>query len=253
MKLCFYLFFLASTISISQASVILYQNTFDDASSLNNFTINGTVQVAGGELISPQVNGGGVALDLSTIADYSTTLSSNTQTISFGFNVAVEDTSPFNGGFGAFLSSEPLDPIGLGRVGYGISGGTMVGDRTTFSFFNSTMALQNVLIDEPNGIPDLPSHGTVRLDYDPITDTWSLYLRSAPDFFDPLSLTSADLVGTAINSNFTDTPLPYFLLEREVTDTIHFDNLVISIVPEPSSTLLLSVAFLTLTAYRRRR
>lgn len=216
--------------SLAKAQTTLYLNTFDDASALNDFTLDGTVEVSGGQMVSPLVNGGGVILDLTTVTDYITTLDNYSGKVIFGFNVSVEDTGMLNGGFEFLLSSTTDDPISLGSVGYGVRGGTMVNDRTTFSYFNSTQGLQNVLIDEPNGVPDQPSMGTVKLVYDTITGLWEMFIRVDTVFHDPLSLDDTYKRGEAINRNYTDQELPYLIFGRAGTDTIYFDNVSISVI-----------------------
>jgi len=242
---------LLSAVSLSHGT-ILYQNTFDDASSLDDFTVTNITQVISGELIFPASPSGSIALDLSTIPGFATTLSDNIGPISFGFNTSIKNSDQFNGGFGFHLSSGVEVPIHLGFYGYCVHGGAMVGDATAFSYSNATQGIHHSLIFEQNGIPDLPSRGTVRLDYDPSTNRWEMFLRSDTIYHDPLSLNTADSVGTIINSEFTGTPLPYLILSRQITDTTYFDNLVISGVPEPSSFTLPCFALMAFLAVRRR-
>lgn len=235
-------------------AAVLYHNSFDSLSSLNEFSTTGSAHIENGALVFPHFGGGSTVLDLNVINGYSPTLSANPQTVSIGFNVEIDNwASQGNPGFEFYLSSSTDSPLNLGTVGYSIRAGSLVDNRTIFGYSNSTQNLTYILVDIPNGLPDSPSLGSMRLDYDPSDSSWKFYLKIGNEFFDPESLSDRDLMGTAIDEHFTEVPLSYLGLRRNLAGTIRMDNLTIRSVPESTSAVLFLFSSTFLFVRRRNK
>jgi len=235
----------------AQASPI-YQNNFDTGNaSLSGFTTFGTasIQAPGGQLAIGVTgfNHGGVTLDMASMAGYSTTLSANTGMLTWAFNVA-NMNGAYNNQFNVILASDSSDPFNLflPAQGYSFGGGGLVGNAMTLSRFDLGLNTYQTLIAIPDasGLGPLPQWGSVRITYEPSSDTWNLYMDIGLSPLDPTGI--SDLVGTAVDSTYTDSALPYFSLGGETSGTDYFDNLSISVAPEPSSFCLTIVGLLTL-------
>src|SRR5688572_6849319 len=116
---------------------ILYSNDFDDASSLDGFTIgqigSGRVALDGGKLrIDPgpgYLNRGFAALNVSGIPDYNAVLASNPGILIWAFNVSNSDGAfDRNNVFRFGISSSP-DAHDSAGLGYHLGAGGYVGDR----------------------------------------------------------------------------------------------------------------------------
>lgn len=226
----------ASANVFGQQIQTIYFNSFDGPSSLEGLErtkISGSdsvLEVINGQMVSPQNLGGKAILDLGTLGGYDTILERNDGILVFGFNVSIENTSTANGGFDFSLSSSKESVYATTARGYSLGGGTMVGDRTALFHSPVGSGSQNVVVDEPNGVPDLPMKGSVKLTYNAFTNLWRLYIRVDSVYHDPITLGEEFLRDEAINNASTSVPLPFLIFGRAVADTCHMDNVSVSLV-----------------------
>src|SRR5512133_2897291 len=119
------------------------------------------------------------------------------------------------------------------------------------------MALQHdfrqaaILLDAPKEVVlgALPAKGSIRITYEPALDLWSLFMKTGDDYVDPAG--PLPLIGTAVDATYTHSPLPYFSFTGSSTGADYFDNLSISIVPEPRIEWLGSLALFAALLYWR--
>ena len=239
----------------AQASTV-YQNNFDaGSSSLSDFTpytLYGatSIQASGGQLVIGETGlaYGGVSLNTASLAGYSTILSANVGTVTWAFNVAYMD-GVYNNGFNIVLACNTPNPYGLAyyqgfpSVGYALHGGGGVGNEMYFTEFYNSLTTYQMLIDIPDGLGTLPQTGAIRITYEPGSDTWSFYMDAGSDPSDPTA--ASQLIGTAVDGTYTHEALPYFSFGGSYSGTDYFDNLSISVVPEPSPLSLVVIGLTT--------
>ena len=181
---------------------------------------------------------------------FASTLSNNAQLLSWSFNVANEDGT-FNNGFDFILGSTHIDPTAIAAKGYQFSGGGMLGNRMVVSRYNSgTGGGKNFIIDITNGLAPLPQMGSIQITFDPTDSEWRLYGLYGASFQEPTHVNS--LLGVGFDSMHGSQPLPYWGFGGKGTGVNYFDNVTISLIPEPSSSTILA-GFLTLITLARRR
>ncbi len=240
--------------AITLPSSTVYSNSFDaGAASLAGFTIgNGagnvgpySVSVVAGQLqidtFLPTPTAGYAAINTSVFGSpYSSILRNNPGTVTWAFNVSNQDGA-FNNGFFFSLASSSPDSQVFTSTGYALGGGGYVGNRMIF-YRNGTGA---TVIDIPaaNGLGPLPNKGSFRITYEPATDLWSSFGFVGTSYVDPTTVTA--LLGSAVDGTFTGVALPYLCLGGGSTGSDFYDNLTVSVVPEPSMWALLTAGALT--------
>ena len=225
----------------SSNKTVIYENDFS-ANSLDDFIVGATgvatVNIYQGKLhISPgemYLNIGFVAIDLAAISsEYNPILDANPTKITWAFNISNIDGNTCgacNNTFSFKLFSHP-DPVNGSAYGYSFSGGGFVGNRMTLNqtaLANSSFGpVNNIMIDITDGLGPLPSIGAFKITYDPNTGVWELYYEESTTTLDPMSITN--MIGSSINNNFANQPLPYLIFSGMNTRQTFFDNLTITI------------------------
>ena len=243
--------------STSLASQV-YINTFDTGDSLDDFTIHRkfdpseNISTESGQLRIETVGRGKVSLSLDTNSfedTYNSTLSQNSGIVSWSFNISNENYD-FNNSFSITLANTNQDPFDISGHGYFFNGGGMVGNRMGLWRFDYGIGGgQEALIDITDGLGVLPEKGSFKITYNPANDLWSLFAEIGPDYVDPEQVTN--FLGSAVDGTYTSTNTPYLSLTSGTTGNSYFDNVTISVIPEPTTLSLLALgAFL---AGRRRK
>ena len=242
--------------STSLASQV-YINTFDNGESLEDFTIHRkfdpseTISTESGQLRIETVGRGQVSLSLDTYSfedTYNSTLSQNSGIVSWSFNISNEDYD-FNNYFCFTLVNTNQDPYDISGDGYCFKGGGLVGDRMGLWRFDYGIGGgQEALIDITDGLGVLPEKGSFKITYNPANDLWSLFAEIGSDYVDPEQVTN--FLGSAVDGTYTSINTPYLSLTSGTTGNTYFDNITVSVIPEPTTLSLLALgAFLA----RRRR
>lgn len=264
----------------AQAETV-YRNSFDDASSLDDFTVFGerfigynppplhSVSIDSGQLRIDtdyqRPNGPGtnptlfgqafLSADTSTAftPGYNPILSQNTGLVTWSFNVSNQDGS-FNNHFSCVLASTMAYPYKSDQEfahGYALNGGGMVGNRMVLKRFDYGLGGgSEILIDITDGLGPLPDKGSFRITFDPASAEWSLYGETGPNYSDPASV--QNLLGTAVDDTYTHSETRYFGLLSATTGTGYFDNVTVDVVPEPASVIFMVSSFLGAVFIRRR-
>src|SRR5262249_25466316 len=104
-----------------------------------------------------------------------------------------------------------------------------------------------------NGLGTLPSKGSFRITYEPSTDLWSIFGVVGSDYVDPMTVTN--LLGSVVDSSCTSVPLRYMTLKGDYPGQDYFDNVSVSVVPEPCAIRLgvLTGAIAACSRLRRAR
>ena len=255
MKLLFcFAFTICLTSRLSFAGLV-YLNTFDDESSLNDFVvIEGpssiplhSVSIDAGQLRidtdftqSGTATATGRASLMSHITNLHSTcdtvLSENPGPVTWGINLRNADGA-FNNGYAVVLACTSLDPFETHAArGYTFRGGGSVGDIMSLRRVDSGLGGgQERLIAITNGLAP-GQYGSFRITYDPENDEWSLYGEMGASYVDPLAVTQ--LLGTVVESTYTTSNAPYIGLVGKGTGVNWFDNFSLSInsttaPPEP--------------------
>lgn len=226
-------------INFDNYNKIIYHNDFSD-SSLCNLIIGergtATVNVEQGQLVIKPGEGyknrGFIAIDLSVIPNkYNSRLDNNTKKITWAFNVSNKDGSvcgSCNNLFSVSLYGFPDTDDGP-IYGYTFQGGGFLGNRMVLSKHSAGTStfgsIFDILIDITNGLDTLPVIGAIKITYDPSFGSWELYYEESTSAINPLTITN--LIGTAINNDFSNEPLPYLILSGKNTAATYFDNLTI--------------------------
>ena len=266
-----------AALNLSDAATV-YQNTFDDSGCLSDFAVYGeefesydppplhSVSIDAGQLridtdylrpngpTSYPVLSGRAFLSVDTSATftpgYNASLSRNNGLISWSFNVSNQNGT-FNNAFSCVLASTMADPYDINADGYTFNAGGMVGNRMVIKRFDYGLGGGGeMLIDIEAGLGPLPDKGSFKITFDPATSEWSLYGETGPEYVDPTQVDS--LLGTAIDSTYTDVETKYFGLLGKTTGINYFDNVTVDVVPEPASILFIFFTFLGAGFLRRR-
>src|ERR1017187_6296462 len=186
-----------------------------------------------------------VANTASFAAPYSAILKNNPGTVTWAFNVSNQDSESYlNNGFFFCLGSDSMDPTRYTSSSYLLFGGAFVGNRMEFngvgSGFPSTLLFE---IPSADGLGPLPSKGSFRITYEPSSDLWSVFGEGGSDYVDPTTVTS--LLGSVVDSTYPGVPLSYMAFGGHYHGSDFFDNVSVSVVPEPST---IGFAFLATAA-----
>jgi hypothetical protein len=177
-----------------------------------------------------------VANTASFAAPYSSTLKNNPGTVTWAFNVSNQDGG-LNNGFFFSVASSAISPLVYTSSSYLLFGGVFVGNRMEFNGVGSGFP-SHLLFEIPsaNGLGPLPSKGSFRITYEPSTDLWSVYGEVGADYVDPTTVTT--LLGSVVDSTYTSVPLPYMAWGGQDTGSDFFDNVSVTVAPEPSAMAL---------------
>jgi hypothetical protein len=269
---------LAASIESGSAQTV-YFNDFSSPDSIQDFTIVGesfvgytppplhtvslqdarlridtTVLFPNGPGTSPALFGSAVLMRSNGDfgSGFTSVLSQNADVISWTFNVANQDGS-FNNQFDFILGSTLQDPTSIAAQGYLFHGGGMVGDRMILSRFNhGTGGGQNIIIDVAEGLGTMPQMGSFRITYDPFIDEWKLYGAMGSAFENPMMVST--FLGSGVDSAYANQALPFFGFGGGTTGVDIFDNVGVTIIPEPSGlALILAASVLGLLLVKRSR
>jgi hypothetical protein len=273
--------FSARIFLLSADAAIVYRNSFDDPGSLDDFTVYGEdfsgydppplheVSIDDGQLridstdhrphgpdTYPLLSGRAfLSMDASAVCapGYAAILSHNNGRISWSFNLSNRDGA-YNNRFACVLASTLPDPYSDGgeyASGYAFCGGGMVGSRMYIKRFDYGLdGGGSILIDVTDGLGNLPEKGSFRVTFDPVTSTWSLFGETGSQYTDPTRVNS--LLGSAVDSMYTDEETPYIGWLSSSTGTTWIDNVRIDAVPEPASRAFIACSLLTALFARRR-
>lgn len=142
----------------------------------------------------------------------------------------------YNNGFFFCPASDTSGGYGY-PSSYLLWGGGFVGNR--MEFYRTGIGLPSNLlfnVGSDDGLGPLPSRGSFRITYEPSSDLWSLFGHIGPDYVDPTTVTT--LVGSVVDSSFTTVSLPYMSWGGAMPGSDFFDNISVSVVPEPGTTAL---------------
>lgn len=110
------------------------------------------------------------------------------------------------------------------------------------------------------GLAGINDYASIRVTYAPTDGTWRLFVRDdgATGWSDPASINDGNLVGVASDSVYTGAALThtgfFWNYSTAATQTVRFDNLRISVVPESGVFGAVSLfAFVSMVARRRFR
>lgn len=242
---------------VAAQTVTVYQDTFDSgAASLAGWTSfgSGNISVSGGQLTIGLTGSdyAGVSLNMGAfMPTYSSVLRSNSGIITWAVNEANQDGPP-NNGVNIVLACNSLDPYDISSVGYALKAGSMVRNRMTlYRFEHGLGGGGNIVIDIPstNGLGTLPAKGSFKITYDPSNGNWGVFGQIGTLYIDP-TLVSTPL-GSGVDSTYTDGSLPYFSLAGLNGGADYFDNLTISVVPEPCGLGLAAIGGVLLMSFRK--
>jgi hypothetical protein len=240
----------------------VYFNDFDSgAASLDGLSIvdesgSSSVGVVSGQLRIDPTGAPStyvMANTTSFAAPYSSTLKNNPGTVTWAFNVSNQDGALYlNNGFFFCLASSSIDPLVYTSSSYLLFGGVFVGNRMEFNRIGIGFP-SNLLFEIPSsdGLGTLPSKGSYRITYEPSTDLWSAFGEVGSDYVDPTTVTR--LLGSVVDSSFTSVPLPYMAWGGQNSGTDFFDNVSVTVVPEPTTIALVILGIATGAALLPRR
>jgi uncharacterized repeat protein (TIGR02543 family) len=153
--------------------------------------------------------------DINALSGWNTTLSSNTGTITWEFNMRQIRTDPAGFGVGsygaAFVLAGTSATAATAGSGYAIvlgqSGAT---DAIRLASYNNGLqgTLTNIITSNTAGLTDFGAqYLSIRVTYIPSSNTWELFLRNdgTTAFTDPTSGSALTSQGTAVNNTYTST------------------------------------------------
>lgn len=241
------LLFISFPLCVKGATTV-YSNNFDTLNGI--YTNNGSgggVSIESGQLkLTGTYSYRGPFITLPTYsfgAPYAVRLVDVPGKISWSFNVSNMDSQGLNNSFKINLVCNKVCPYDSDQFSYRFMGGGMVGDRMQLLRSTSSESPYGnnyaVLVDVPssNGLSPLPEKGSFRIEFTPSTGLWNLYGQYGNSYTDPTRVTN--LLGSAHDNTYINEYMNYFSLECENYGATYFDNLTITVVPEPATLLLL--------------
>jgi hypothetical protein len=177
------------------ADTVVYENNFDNPTSLNSFTQLGDspASLVDGQLgfIMGEHEYGSVMLNTSGFENYSPLLKNNDGIISWAFNVSNKD-GVWNNVFSMVLASSQSNPFDINAKGYVLTGGGLCGSEIMFQRFDyGVWGGAAVLLSIDYGIDVLPEKGSVKVTYNPENDEWNLFVANGEEYQNPQSLTES--------------------------------------------------------------
>ena len=190
--------------------------------------------------------------DINGLSGWNTTLSSNTGTITWEFNMRQTRTDPsgfsatssYGSAFVLAGSSPTPNTSGSGyAVVLGQSGTT---DPVRLVSFNNGLQgtlSSNIIASNTSGLTDFGNNYlSIRVTYIPSTNTWGLFLRNdgSSAFTDPTSGTALTSQGTAVNSTYTSTAGMRYIGgysqgSTGANETAFFDNIYLKLTQATSA------------------
>jgi hypothetical protein len=240
----------------AMGATVYYNDFSSGAASLSGMTLvdqsidhSAWLGVASAQLTIHTPSYGNAFAQVSTasfVAPYSSILKNNPGTVTWAFNVSNQDGA-FNNAFFFILTRTGItSDWNANKFSYLLQGGGGAGNAMEFQRAGFPYLL--MAIPSANGLGPLPSKGSFRITYEPSTDLWSLYGVVGTDYVDPTTVTT--LLGSAVDRTFTTVPLPYMAFGGAVTGSDYFDNITVSVVPEPGAIVLVALAIVTGVASR---
>jgi len=213
-------------------------NTLIDS---NWIEVGGNSSIVSDELVIGTGNLKGIDYvyqDVST--SYNTQLSSLPSIITWTFNMQ-QSRNPLNGPSGfdsnnygiAFILGGSSSDFTTGNGYAVVLGESLDIDDIRLVSYSGGLNLNSNLTDIIFGITDYDiEHFSIKVTYDPTSNIWELFVRNdGATFSNPLSLTSAESVGTAINSTYTSSNLNNIGMlwnhSSGASETATFDNICI--------------------------
>lgn len=202
---------------------------------------------------------------------YNTTLGQNQDLVTWSFNMRQIRTNP--SGFDAVntygvayvLASNTSGDVRTSGSGYAVVlGNSGTPNNLRLVFFNDGLnsvpnnATTGIVTGRPAGLDDIGNqYLSIQVTYNPATNQWSLYGRNdGGSFQDPLS-GSLGLIGQNTNSTHVNTALnfsgAFWQGSTAANQTAFFDNVTVSVIPEPSTGLLFLLGVTGLLGLLRRR
>jgi hypothetical protein len=202
---------------------------------------------------------------LSNTTFFNTTLSSSSGEVTWSFNLQQPRSDPGGfavGSYGAafILSANSTNINTTGTTGYAVVLGNS-GATDPIRLAKFTNGVQGTLSDIITATTPLNDvgleHLSIKVTYNPGNNGWALSGRSdGTSFADPLSGTLSSL-GSATDSTYTAVNSPfmggYWQGSTGAGQSAKFDNVVLSVIPEPASFGLLALGAIGVRLLRRRR
>lgn len=177
-------------------------------------------------------------------APYNTTLNLNVGLITWTFNFRTNRTSALAGftsttsyGMAMVLASTSNTPNTTGS-GYAVVMGGGGSNTIGLIHFNNGLLGTKTTVVSFGGAPALlTNYMSVKVTYDPVTDTWNLHNRDdGASFADPAAGVFTSL-GSAVNNTYTGTAMSYMGAywqgSTSATQTTFFDNIKTTVTPTP--------------------
>jgi len=242
--LCLILLLVDSRSLGTPVGLVVYSNDFNTGeASLADFVTGGegqhSVKVTSGQLAisAAAASYGYAAINTSHFSPpYSSRLGLNPGMVTWSLNLSNQD-GVMNNYFFFALASKTTYPKAEGTSSYVLEGGGYVGNR--MMLYCKSGGDHIPIIDITNGLPPLRSKGSIRITYTPRTGSWNLYGAFGDTYIDPQLVSS--LLGSGVNDRHKYSNLPYMSFGGGNTGIDYFDNVTVTVVPEPATLLLLSM------------
>ena len=238
-------FILGALLVNSLHGEIVYHNDFDNPSDIGDFSFFGgdAPFIGSGQLLAAVGMNFGTSMatlntDVVFSDSYKSTLDQNSGLITWSFNVSNQDMV-VNNNYIIVLSSTDEDTFSISAGGYYIRGGGLAGNRMGLWRFDFGLGGgQEPLIDITDGLAPLPEKGSFKITFEPLTNVWSLYGTTGPEYVDPRVVDT--LLGTSVDGLYTSMTTPFMGLGAKNGGTAFHDNLTVSITEPATSVPTLS-------------
>ena len=146
----------------------IYENTFGALEDFHGTKVDdGSISIESEQLnvyIAPEASNATYVLDIAAFSPlYKSTISENSDLITWLFNLSNQDGT-YNNGFHFVLHSTTKNPFKICFQGYYFRGGGMLGNRMGLWRFPCGIGGdQEVLIGIPNGLGTLPDEGAFKI------------------------------------------------------------------------------------------
>ena len=107
----------------------------------------------------------------------------------------------------------------------------------------------SIVIDIPsaNGLGTLPAKGSFKITYDPSSDNWAVFGQIGTSYVDPTLVSTS--MGSGVDLTYTSGSMPYFSFAGLNGGADFFDNLSITVVPEPSGLELMALGGILMMSF----
>ncbi|MDX6767328.1 MAG: PEP-CTERM sorting domain-containing protein [Candidatus Methylacidiphilales bacterium] len=254
---------MALGLNLSAQAQVVFSDNMGGTFSTNwtsQSTVTGTASFSSGVLLVDNAGVSGQTWAYTSTSTYSspynTTLTNNSNNVQWAINMRTLTTDPSSTNRMAFVLAADSSNFSTAS-GYAVRVGGNSPSTDPFELIYFTGGVNGTTTAIASGASFTANqYGNLRVVFNPLTDAWSLFGSTGSSWSDPL-LETTQLGATTVNNTGVGATLGFSgvwsLHTTGAAQDRSFDNLTVTVVPEPSTFALVAGGLVGLAALRRFR